>query len=155
MKKTILITFLIATFAAFTSPIDAATRTHEINFEIMVPCVGETVHLHGPFHITLTFSGKNLTNVEVSIQGIRGTGENPRHTYVADQNNKNVSTPSYTVRNGVGRGNIIVTFQIIGRVEGNPGISSRFWAKQIVRVDFGKNLNLDFESLKVCVLPTP
>ena len=156
MKNTILITFLIAAFAAFTSPVDAATRTHQIDFDMMVPCVGETVHLDGPFHITLTFSAdKSLTNVEASVHGIKGTGENPHHTYVADQGNRMTSFPSYRVRNGVGRGSIAVTFQIIGRVEGNPGVVRNFWAKQIVRVDFGKNLNLDFESLKVCVLPTP
>jgi len=57
------------------------------------------------------------------------------------------------VRNGVTRSNITVTFEIIGRVEGSPGNVIRFWARQIVRLDFGKNLNLDFESLKVCVTP--
>jgi hypothetical protein len=145
---------LITAFAVFTSPVDAATRIHEINFHENVPCVGETIDLDGPFHITLTFSAdKSLTNVEVSVQGIRGTGENTHRTYSADQGNKNVSTPSYTVRNGVGRGNIIVTFQVVGRSEGNSGNVVRFWAKQIVRVEFGKNLKLDFESLKVCVTP--
>jgi hypothetical protein len=143
---------LIVAFAAFTSPVDAATRTHEINFDMRVPCVGDTVHLHGPFHISLTFSGKSLTNVEASVHGIKGTGENTRHTYVADQGNVMISSP-FTVRNGVTKSNITVTFQIIGRVEGNPGNVIRFWARQIVRLDFGKNLNLDFETLKVCVTP--
>ena len=152
MKNTILITFLIATFAAFTSPVDAATRTHQINFEEMVPCVGDTVHLQGPFHLTLTFSGKSLTNVEASVHGIKGTGENTPHKYWADQGNMMMAS-SYTVRNGVGRGHVTVTFQIIGRPEGGSGNVIRFWAKQIVRVDFGKNLNLDFEALKVCVTP--
>lgn len=148
---------LIAAFAVFTSPVDAATRVHEINFHENVPCVGETIHLDGPFQITLTFStDKSLTDVEVSVNGIKGTGENPHHKYVADQGNRMTSFPSpYRVRNGVGRGTIAVTFQINGHVEGSPGIVSRFWAKQIVRVEFGKGLKLDFESLKVCVMATP
>ena len=154
MKNTILMMSLIAAFAAFASPVDAATRTHEINFDMRVPCVGDTVHLHGPFHISLTFgAGKSLTNVEASVHGIKGTGENTRHTYVADQGNMTVSLSPYAVRNGVGRGTITVTFEIIGRVEGNPGNVIRFWARQIVRLEFGKNLNLDFEALKVCVTP--
>ena len=67
-----------------------------------------------------------------------------------------ISSPSpYRVRNGIGRGTIAVTFQIIGHIEGNPEVVSNFWAKQIVRVDFGKGLKLDFESLKVCVMPAP
>ncbi len=152
MKNTILVMCIIAAFAVFNSQVDAATRTREINFDEMVPCVGDTVHLHGPFHITLTFSGKSLTNVQASVHGIKGHGENTAHKYVADQGNMMISSP-YTVRNGVTRSNITVTFEIIGRVEGNPGNVIRFWARQIVRLDFGKNLNLDFESLKVCVTP--
>ena len=144
---------LIAAFAAFTSPVDAAMRTHEINFDMRVPCVGDTVHLHGPFHLSLTFSGKSLTNVQSSVHGIKGTGENTPHKYVADQGNMMISAP-YTVRNGVTRSNITVTFEIIGRPEGgNSGNLIRFWAKQIVRLEYGKNLNLDFEALKVCVTP--
>ena len=152
MKNTILVMSLIAAFAAFTSPVDVAMRTHEINFDMRVPCVGDTVHLHGPFHLTLTFSGKSLTNVQASVHGIKGTGENTPHKYSADQGNMMIASP-YMVRNGVGRGHVTVTFQIIGRPEGNSGNVIRFWAKQIVRVDFGKNLNLDFEALKVCVTP--
>ena len=57
------------------------------------------------------------------------------------------------MRDGVSRGHLTVTFQVIGRLEGNSGNLVRFWAKQIVRLQFGKNLNLDFESLKVCVTP--
>jgi hypothetical protein len=48
---------LIAAFAVSTVPVDAATvRTHEINFDMMVPCVGEIVHLNGPFKVSLTFA---------------------------------------------------------------------------------------------------
>jgi len=98
---------LIAAFAVFTLPVDAATvRTHEINFDMMVPCVGEKVHLSGPFKVSLAFTGKSLTNTEV-----------------------------------------------IGRSEANPGNVIRFWAKQIVRLEFGKTLAVDFEALKVCVTP--
>ena len=142
---------LVAAFAAFTSPLDAATRTHEINFDMMVPCVGDTVHLHGPCQISLTFSGKSLTNGVASVHGIKGTGENTAHKYVADQDNMKISLSPYTVRNDVGRGTITVTFQIIGRVEGHPGNVIRFCATQTVRLVFGKTLNLDFESLKVCL----
>jgi len=142
---------LIAAFAVFTLPVDAATvRTHEINFDMMVPCVGEKVHLSGPFKVSLTFTGKSLTNTEVFLHNIRGIGENTRRTYSADPNNRMVSN-NYTVRNGEGRGHLIVTFEVIGRSEANPGNVIRFWAKQIVRLEFGKTLAVDFEALKVCV----
>jgi len=117
----------------------------------MVPCVGEIVHLKGPFHVSLTFSGKSLTNAEASVNDIRGTGENTRRTYLANGNK--MQSTNYMVRNGVGRGHFIVKFEIIGRAEGNPGNVIRFWAEQIVRLEFGKNLNVDFEALKVCVTP--
>ncbi|PYJ45127.1 MAG: hypothetical protein DME80_03860 [Verrucomicrobia bacterium] len=153
MKNTIVMMWLIATFGIFTSPANAAiSKTHEINFDGMVPCVQEIVHLQGPFRVSLTFAGKSLTNTEVSVHGIRGTGESSRRTYSADQNNVMVSS-NYTVRSGVGSGHLTVTFQVIGRLEGNSGNLVRFWAKQIVRLQFGKNLNLDFESLKVCATP--
>jgi len=50
-------------------------------------------------------------------------------------------------------GHLIVTFEVIGRSEANPGNVIRFWAKQIVRLEFGKTLAVDFEALKVCVTP--
>ncbi len=140
MKNTIVMMCVIAALAIFTVPANAAiSKTHEINFDGMVPCVQEIVHLQGPFRVSLTFAGKSLTNTEVSVHGIRGTGESSRRTYSADQNNVMVSS-NYTVRSGVGSGHLTVTFQVIG-------------AKQIVRLQFGKNLNLDFESLKVCATP--
>jgi hypothetical protein len=154
MKNTILMICLIAAFAAFTLPANAAiSKTHEINFDERVPCVQERVHLQGPFRVELTFAGKSLSEVQVFVHGIRGTGETSGRTYSADQNNKNVSIQDYKVRGGVGSGHLTVTFQVIGRLEGNSGNLVRFWAKQIVRLQFGKNLNLDFESLKVCVTP--
>jgi len=153
MKNTIVMMWLIATFGIFTSPANAAiSKTHEINFDGMVPCVQEIVHLQGPFRVELTFAGRSLPDVQVFVHGIRGTGETSGRTYSADQNNKRVFQ-DYTVRNNVGSGHLTVTFQVIGRLEGNSGNLVRFWAKQIVRLQFGKNLNLDFESLKVCATP--
>jgi hypothetical protein len=59
------------------------------------------------------------------------------------------------VRNNVGKGHITLTFEVIGRSEGNPNSGNliRFWAKQIVRWEFGKTLTVDFEQLKVCAIP--
>ena len=153
MKKTPFIICLIAAFTIFTLPVDAAiSRTHEINFDERVPCVGEVVHLKGPFHVSLTFAGKSLTNVETSVQGIRGTGETTGRTYSASQINKTQST-NYAVHGGVGSGQVTVKFEVIGHREGNSGNLIRFWAKQTVRLHFAQKLTVDFESLDVCVTP--
>ena len=156
MKKTILMICLIAVFAIFTLPVDAAmSRTHEINFDKMVPCVGEVVHLKGPFHVSFTFAGdKSLTSAQASVQGIKGTGESTRSAYSANQNNIMVSS-TFKVRSGVSSGQVTVKFEVIGRPEGNANSGNliRFWAKQIVRFTFGKTLTVDFESLDVCVTP--
>ena len=149
---------LIATFAIFTFRVDAAaiSRTHEIDFDKMVPCVGEVVHLKGPFSISFTFAGdKSLTNSpQASVQGIKGAGESTRRTYSADQNNIMVSG-RYSVRSGVGSGPVTVKFEVIGRPEGHPNSGNliRFWVKQTVRLQFAKSLTVDFEALDVCVTP--
>ena len=144
---------LIAALAMSTSPVDAAiAETHEINFDKMVPCVGEIVHLKGPIRVSLTFVGKSLTNVAYSVQGIRGTGESTGRTYSASLNQR--ESTDYSVRNNVGRGHITLTFEVIGRLEGNSGIPFRFWAKQIVGLEFRNTLQKpDWEALKVCVMP--
>jgi len=154
MKNTIVMMCLIAAFASFTLPANAGiSKTHEINFDGMVPCVQESVHLQGPFRVELTFAGnKSLTEAKAFVQGIRGTGESSRRTYSANQNNVIVSS-NYKVQSGVSRGQVTFKFEVIGRLEGNSGNLVRFEAKQIVRFEFGKNLNLDFESLKVCATP--
>jgi hypothetical protein len=116
---------------------------------MMVSCVGEIVHLNGPFKVSLTFAGKNLTNAEVFLHNIRGIGENTRRPYSANPNS-GMESKNYTVRNGMGRGRLVVTFEVIGRSEANPRNVIRFWAKQIMRLEFGKTLAVDFEALKVC-----
>ena len=146
---------LIAALAMSTWPVDAAvSETHEINFDKMVPCVGEIVHLKGPIRVSLTFAGKSLTNVAYSVQGIRGHGESTGRTYSAGLNQR--ESTNYSVRNNVGRGHITLTFEVIGRLEGNPnsGNPFRFWAKQIVGLEFRNTLQKpDWEALKVCVMP--
>ena len=87
--------------AIFTSPVDAAMKTHEIDFDENVPCVGEIVHLKGPIRVSLTFSGKLLTDYKVFVEGIRGNGDNSKRRYSADPNNMSQSV-EYKVRNGGG-----------------------------------------------------
>ena len=78
MKNTTLMICVVAALAIFTSPADAAiSRTHEINFDMMVPCVGEIVYLNGPIRVSLTFAGNSLTHVEYSVQGIRVLAKAP------------------------------------------------------------------------------
>ena len=140
--------------AIFTSPVDAASpsKTHEINFDKLVPCVGEIVHLKGPIRVSLTFAGKNLAEAKVFVEGIRGKGENSGRTYSADPNNKEESQKYNVPRKGPGRGELIVKFLVIGRRQGNDNI--RFWAKQVVGLKFdGKTLDVDWDPLKVCVMP--
>jgi hypothetical protein len=157
MKNTTLIICLIMTLAIFPSSVDAQQvkkRTHEIKFDEMVPCVGEVVHLSGTISVSLTFAGKQLNNVDYSVE-IRGTGESTGRTYSPGRIKDH--SQNYKVnKNGVGTGDVILTFGIIGRSEANPGNDIFFLAKQIVGLDF-RNTNkptpliVDFEALKVCV----
>ena len=140
--------------AIFTSPVDAANheKKQEINFDKLVPCVGEIVHLKGPIRVSLTFAGKNLAEAKVFVEGIRGKGENSGRTYSADPNNKAESKKYKVPPKGPGRGELIVKFLVIGRRQGNDTV--RFWARQVVGLKFdGKILDMDWEPLQVCVLP--
>src|SRR5215471_15740451 len=100
MKNITLMMCLIAALAMSKSPLDAAiSETHEINFDMMVPCVGEIVHLKGPIRVSLTFAGKSLTKVAYYVQEIRATGESIGRTYSASLNQR--ESTNYSVRNNV------------------------------------------------------
>jgi len=156
LKNTALLMCVVAALAIFPSSVDAQVkkRTHEITFDEMVPCVGEVVHLRGTISVSLTFAGKNLTDVDYSVEDIRGTGESTGRTYSPGRIKDH--SQDYKVNNkGVGKGDVTLTFGIIGRSEANRGNDMFFLAKQIVGLDF-RNTNkppliVDFEALKVCV----
>ena len=142
--------------AIFTSPVDAAKKEAEIDFDENVPCVGEIVHLKGPIRVSLTFSGKLLTDYQVFLEGIRGNGDNSKRRYSAT-NNKSESVKYKVQKEGgrqVGRGQIVVKFEIVGRREGSSGNLVRFWAKQVVGIKKdGNGVDADFDPLIVCVMP--
>jgi hypothetical protein len=142
--------------AIFTSPVDAAEKTHEIDFDKNVPCVGEIVHLKGPIRVSLTFSRNFLTDFNVFVEGITGKGDHSERRYSADPNNKSQSaSPPFKVRNEggrqVGRGQIVVKFLVVGRRQGSSNV--KFWAKQVVGIKKDGNVDVDFDPLEVCVLP--
>jgi hypothetical protein len=148
MKKTALMMCLIAGFAIFTPPVDAAKVVNQsipITLSVPVPCVGEVVDLSGKLHTVITFtSNKRRVNahVHVNTQGITGTGEITGHTYQAN----GVINLSFhqSLLNGQGTTTFIVRLEVTGA--SGPG----FTLQDTAHVTFNANgtVTVNFDNFK-------
>jgi hypothetical protein len=118
---------LIAAFAAFAAPANAAVQVNDktdINLTVFVPCAnggaGEIVDLFGPLHtlVTATINGNNVSGYfHFQPQGISGTGETTGDKYQAT----GVTQESFksSLQNGQANDTFVNNFRIIGQGPGN------------------------------------